>query len=122
MAACKANLWRLIEAIKALGHASAADAELIHQDVLALRESAGSLMNLHMNVSNYDMNNMIRVLTLVSALGLIPTTVGGLLGMNLIDNPWPVTLGQVAFGIGVAMLLCLYTFAVQGWIRTAAHK
>ena len=33
----------------------------------------------------------------VSVLGLIPAVIGGLFGMNLIDNPWPITLPQVAW-------------------------
>ena len=43
------------------------------------------------------MNRVMRVLAVVSVLGLIPAVVGGLLGMNLADNPWPVTLPQVTF-------------------------
>ena len=53
----------------------------------------------------------------MSVLGLIPAVVGGLLGMNLVDNPWAVTLPQVAFGVSMAMLLVLYLFLVRGWLR-----
>jgi hypothetical protein len=37
--------------------------------------------------------------------------------MNLGDSPWPVTLGQVAFGTLVLMLGVLYTFMAKGWLR-----
>ena len=37
--------------------------------------------------------------------------------MNLIDNPWPATLPQVAFGVLFAMVLGLYFFVVKGWLR-----
>jgi hypothetical protein len=43
--------------------------------------------------------------------------VGGLLGMNLGEAPWPVTLGQVAFGTLVLTLGVLYTFMAKGWLR-----
>jgi len=43
--------------------------------------------------------------------------IGGLFGMNLIDNPWPFTLPQVAFAICFGMVLCLYFFFVKGWLR-----
>jgi len=33
------------------------------------------------------------------------------------DNPWPFTLPQVAFGVGFAMILCFYFFVVKGWLR-----
>ena len=63
------------------------------------------------------MNRVMRVLAILSALGLVPAVVGGLLGMNLIDNPWPATLPQVAFGVAWAMLFALYLFFAKGWIR-----
>ena len=59
----------------------------------------------------------MRLLAIVSTLALIPAVVGGLLGMNLGDAPWPVTLGQVAFGTLVLMLGVLYSFMAKGWLR-----
>ena len=59
----------------------------------------------------------MRVLAVVSAMGLVPTIVGGLLGMNVVGNPWPVTLAQVAFGVATGMVLLLYVFFVWGWLR-----
>jgi Mg2+ and Co2+ transporter CorA len=59
----------------------------------------------------------MRLLAIVSALALIPAVVGGLMGMNLADNPWPATLAQVAFGTFVLMLCVLYTFLAKGWLR-----
>ena len=41
---------------------------------------------------------------------------GGVLGIYLSDSPWPVTLGQVAFGTLVLMLGVLYTFMAKGWL------
>jgi len=43
--------------------------------------------------------------------------IGGLLGMNVMGNPWPVTLGQVAFTVAIGMATALYVFAVKGWLR-----
>jgi Mg2+ and Co2+ transporter CorA len=59
----------------------------------------------------------MRLLAIVSTLTLIPVVAGGLLGMNLGDSPWPVTLGQVAFGTLMLMLGVLYTFMAKGWLR-----
>jgi Mg2+ and Co2+ transporter CorA len=58
----------------------------------------------------------MRVLAVVSVLGLIPAVVGGLFGMNLIDNPWPYTLREVAFCVCFGMVLCLYLFFVKGLV------
>lgn len=130
----KADLWRLRGILRALaegrralpGLAAAGDgalagladeADALHETAEALRESLLSLLDLHLNVSGFGMNRFMRLLAIVSALALIPTIVGGLMGMNLIGNPWPFTLSQVAFGTFVLMLCVLYTFLAKGWLR-----
>jgi Mg2+ and Co2+ transporter CorA len=59
----------------------------------------------------------MRVLAVVSVLGLIPSVIGGLFGMNLADNPWPFTLPQVAFSVCLGMIVALYLFFIKGWLR-----
>jgi Mg2+ and Co2+ transporter CorA len=95
----------------------AEEAESLHETVSTLRESLVSLMDLHMNVASFEMNRGMRLLAVLSALGLIPAVVGGLLGMNLIGNPWPATLPQVAYGVFWGMALAVYVFFIKGWIR-----
>ena len=82
-----------------------------------LKDAVKALIELHMNVTSFEMNKFMKLLAIVGFLGLIPSVVGGLLGMNVVDNPWPVTLGQVAFGIAMGMAVSLYVFAVKGWLR-----
>jgi hypothetical protein len=93
------------------------DADAAHETAEGIREALLSLLDLHLNVSGYGMNRFMRLLAIVSALALIPAVVGGLMGMNLVDNPWPATLGQVAFGTFVLMLCVLYTFLAKGWLK-----
>jgi Mg2+ and Co2+ transporter CorA len=88
-----------------------------YETVLNIREGVLSLIDLHLNIVSFDMNRVMRVLAVVSVLGLVPAVVGGLFGMNLIDNPWPFTLPQVAFSISLVMVICLYSFFVKGWLR-----
>jgi Mg2+ and Co2+ transporter CorA len=76
-----------------------------------------SLVDLRLNVSSFQMNRVMRLLALLTALALIPATIGGLLGMNLNDAPYYGTLPQIAFGVGVAMMLSLYIFAIKGWLK-----
>lgn len=95
----------------------AEDADYLYETVVNTREGVLSLIDLHLNVVSFEMNRVMRVLAVVSVLGLIPAVVGGLFGMNLADNPWPFTLSQVSFGVGLAMVLCLYLFLVKGWLR-----
>jgi hypothetical protein len=56
----------------------------------------------------------MRLLAVVSVLGLVPATVGGLLGMNILGTPWPFTLGQVTFVVGLVVLAILYVFLTRG--------
>lgn len=74
-------------------------------------------MLLHINVAAHGTNRFMRLVAIMSSLALIPTIIGGLLGMNLGDAPWALTLGQVAFGTLVLMLGVLYTFMAKGWLR-----
>ena len=92
-------------------------AEYLYDTVVNVRDEILSVMELHMNIVSFDMNRVMRVLAVVSVLGLIPAVIGGLFGMNLIDNPWPFTLPQVAFAISFGMVMCLYFFFVKGWLR-----
>jgi len=92
-------------------------ADYLYETVNNLREGVLSVLELHLNIVSFQMNKFMRLLAAVSVLGLIPGVVGGLLGMNLAGNPWPPTLPQVAFGVGMAILLSLYVFVVKGWLR-----
>jgi hypothetical protein len=48
---------------------------------------------------------------------VVPATVGGLLGMNIIGNPWPVTLEQVIYLVGLVVLGILYVFTTRGYLK-----
>jgi Mg2+ and Co2+ transporter CorA len=91
--------------------------EYLYDTVVNVRDEVVSVIELHLNIVSFDMNRVMRVLAVVSVLGLIPAVIGGLFGMNLVDNPWPFTLPQVAFGVSFGMVLCLYFFFVKGWLR-----
>jgi len=93
------------------------DASDLYENIEDLRESLQSLVDLRLNVSSFQMNRVMRLLALLTALALIPATIGGLLGMNITDAPWPGTLLQIAFGVGVGMTLSMYVFAIKGWLR-----
>lgn len=93
------------------------DVDYLYETMVNIREEVLSVIELHLNVVSFEMNRVMRVLAVVSCLGLVPAVVGGLFGMNLIDNPWPFTLPQVAFVVVLLMVLGLYFFFVKGWLR-----
>jgi Mg2+ and Co2+ transporter CorA len=134
LSTAQADLWRLKNLLGEIGEGRAqlpgvdqnarevfarlgTSAEYLYDTIANTRDEVLSVIELHLNVVSFDMNRVMRVLAVVSVLGLIPAVVGGLFGMNLVDNPWPFTLSQVAFGVCFGMVLCLYFFFVKGWLR-----
>ena len=134
LSVAQADLWRLKSLLVEIAELRAAlpgmraeaapefqrmadDATFLHEAIVNLREEVLSLIDLHINIVSFDMNRVMRLLAVISSLGLIPSIVGGLLGMNVAGNPWAVTLPQVAFGICLGMVLGLYFFFVKGWLR-----
>jgi Mg2+ and Co2+ transporter CorA len=63
------------------------------------------------------MNKVMRLLAILTTLTLIPAITGGMLGMNLLDNPWPLTLAEVSYCVAAGMSFSLYIFAIKGWFR-----
>jgi Mg2+ and Co2+ transporter CorA len=92
----------------------AEEADYLYETVDDVREAVLSLIELHIDIAAHETNRFMRLLAIVSTLALIPAVVGGLLGMNLVEGPWPVTLGQIAFGTLVLMLAVLYAFLAKG--------
>lgn len=134
LSSAQADLWRLKGIAADLGNGRSnfvkltpqardpfqrfkSEVDYLYDTMANIREEVLSVIDLHLNVVSFEMNRVMRVLAVISALGLIPAVVGGLLGMNLIDNPWPVTLPQIAFAVLFAMVLGLYFFVVKGWLR-----
>jgi Mg2+ and Co2+ transporter CorA len=95
----------------------AEQADYLHETVDKAQEQVLTLLDLHLNIASYGVNRFMRLLAVVSSLALIPTIVGGLLGMNIAGNPWPVTLAQIAFGTFILMMCVLYAFLAKGWLR-----
>jgi Mg2+ and Co2+ transporter CorA len=89
-------------------------ADYLYETAENLREGLVSLIELHLNTVSYEMNRFMRLLAVVSVLGLVPATVGGVLGMNILGAPWPFTLGQVTFFVGLILLAILYVFFTRG--------
>ncbi len=130
LSAAQSDLWRLkriaddLVARRGAGAAAAeiyarfeSDVDYLYDTMMNVREGVLSVIDLHLNVVSFEMNRVMRVLAVVSALGLIPAIIGGLLGMNLVDTPWMLTLPQVAFGVFFGMVIGLYFFIIKGWLR-----
>ncbi|KGE71565.1 magnesium/cobalt transporter CorA [Spirochaeta lutea] len=92
---------------------------LILQDMLeTMRDSMSDLMTLHLSVVSNRLNQIMKVLTILSAIFIPITFVAGVYGMNFqfmpeLSRPWayPVVLGSMA---GLAGGLVVY-FKRKGW-------
>lgn len=79
-------------------------------------ETIRDLIDMHLDTVSYDMNRAMRLMAAITCIVAIPSVIGALLGMNLIDVPWPWQLWQVALiGFSVAGLLAVY-FYRKGWL------
>ncbi len=94
-----------------------AEAEYMYETAQNIRESLLSLIELHINTVSYDINRVMKVLAVITCLAVVPTIIGGLLGVNLIDVPYDLTIMEVFSLIISIMLLGLYAFYKMGWVR-----
>ena len=128
------NLWHLRQvfgrlktrrvALDGIREEHVAAFEMMYDEVDSLYENTGnindslaSLRELHLNTTTYEMTRVMRLIAVLTCLALIPTIAGGLLGTNLVDVPFPVTLPEIGLVVGGLMLIALYAFYKMGWLR-----
>jgi magnesium transporter len=76
------------------------------------------LLDATLGLTNIDQNNIFRVLTVVSIVGIPPTLIAGIYGMNFKNMPelswewgYPIGLGVIALSAIVPVIW----FKVKGW-------
>jgi len=94
------------------------EATYLYETAQNARENLISLIDLYMNTTSHQTNKVMRVIAIITCLAVIPTLIGGLMGMNLIDVPWPVYLWQVVLVIGSAMVWTTWVFYKLGWFKS----
>jgi Mg2+ and Co2+ transporter CorA len=102
------------EAFQVLQDSAAYLNEISHD----LIENLKSIIELYINQTSFETNKILKILAVVTSVSVIPSAIGGLMGMNLLDVPFPAYLWQVCFVIGVGMSLAVYTFYKLGWLKT----
>jgi Mg2+ and Co2+ transporter CorA len=81
-------------------------------------EAFSDAIDFYLNNTSFQMNKVMKVIAVLTALAIIPTVVGGLLGMNLIGNPWPVTLGAMITIVIAAMAFTAWVYIRLGWLKS----
>ena len=92
-------------------------AETLVELCRGIRDNIMTLIDLQMNRVSLEMNRVMRVLATISCVSLIPAVIGGLLGENLVDQPFGVTLPEVMLLVGSLMGIGLYAFYRMGWFK-----
>jgi magnesium transporter len=100
--------------------------ETVRQDVLSLSDYDGHIVNkvqllldATLGLINVEQNNIIKVLTIVSVVGIPPTLIASMYGMNFKGMPeydwswgYPYGLAMIA----LSAILPLVWFKLRGWI------
>jgi len=83
-----------------------------------ITENVSSLTDYYFNSTSFQMGRVMKLIAVLSALTIIPTVVGSLLGSNLVGNPWPISLAQIIVVVGIAMLATAWVYYRLGWLKT----
>jgi Mg2+ and Co2+ transporter CorA len=93
------------------------EAEYLYETLNNVKDSLISIIELHINAVSFEMNRAMKILAVLTCLSMIPATIAGLLGENLVDQPFSITLPEIVFLVLLFMLLGLYIFWRKGWLR-----
>jgi Mg2+ and Co2+ transporter CorA len=92
------------------------EAEYLHETASNARDNLQSLVDLHINTNSFETNKVMRVIAVITCLGIIPAVMG-LLGSNIMGNPWEIQLWQVFSIVGILMVAMGWIFWRLGWLK-----
>jgi len=90
---------------------------LLYDNADHVSDSFSWMVDYYLNTTSFSMNRVMKILAVLTAMTMIPTLIGGLLGMNLIDNPWPATLLEMITVVGLLMILTAWVYYNLGWLK-----
>jgi Mg2+ and Co2+ transporter CorA len=83
-----------------------------------LIDNLRSYIDLYINQTSFETNRIIKILAVITAISVIPSAVGGLLGTNMLDTPYGANLWELSFIVSISMAFVAYTFVKLGWLKT----
>jgi Mg2+ and Co2+ transporter CorA len=93
------------------------EAEYLHETASNARDNLQSLVDFHINTNSFETNKVMRIIAVITCLGIIPAVMG-ILGSNIVGNPWDIQLWQVFSIIGVLVLAMGWIFWRLGWLKS----
>jgi Mg2+ and Co2+ transporter CorA len=94
------------------------EVEYLHETATEHKENLISLIDLHINKTSYEMNQVMKVIAIFTVVAVIPSLVGGMLGMNVGGIPGGIYLWQILIYVAAAMLGISYVFIKLGWLKS----
>jgi Mg2+ and Co2+ transporter CorA len=92
------------------------EATYLHETASNARDNLQSLVDLYINTTSYKTNQVMRIIAVITCLGIIPAVMG-MLGSNIAGNPWNIQLWQVFSLLGIFMLVMGWVFYRLGWLK-----
>lgn len=86
------------------------ETEYLYETLANVKDSLISLLELHINTVSFEMNRVMKILAVLTCLSMIPAIISGLLGQNLIDQPFHITFPEIVFLIVLLMAIAIYAF------------
>lgn len=80
-------------------------------------DNFSDLIDFYINSTSFQMNKVMKVLAIITALAIFPAVAGGLLGTNIMGAPWSVTLPQLTTLVAIAMLATGWICYKLGWMH-----
>lgn len=93
------------------------DSRYLYETTQNIKENLTSLIDLHTNSVDYEMNQVMKVIAVITCLAIIPATVGGLLGVNLQEGLFHIKFIEIFFIIISSMFLGIYAFYKMEWLK-----
>ena len=78
-------------------------------------QNVGTLIDVYINQSSFETNRILKILAVITAVAVIPATIGGLLG---ISDPYLSALWEIVLVVVLSMIFVTYCFLKLGWLRT----
>lgn len=89
----------------------------LYETAANARDNLQSLVDLYINTTSFKTNKVMRIIAVITGLGIIPAIILGGLGTNVTGNPWGIRLWQEFGLVGLLMLIMGWIFYRLGWLK-----
>ena len=77
-----------------------------------------TIIDLYINQSSFETNRILKILAVITSLAVIPAALTGVLGTNLLGEPYQAELWQLVLVTAISMTFVGYCFYKLGWLKS----